>query len=198
MTNDDTRTQLADALTALAEVADGVTERQLDAPTPCAEFDVRALMGHTVGWLENFAAGFASDDGTCPSADVSGVDVPLDEAKSRVDRAATTLDRALQDGAAERDLTIAGQGGMPGGMALSMTLAEYLVHGWDLATATGQRWSPDEQAVTSSLEFLRGMVTADSRGEGGWFGPEVPVDQDAPVLDRLIGFSGRDPRWSAA
>lgn len=195
MTIEQTRTLLRPVLADLATLAGGVTAEQRPAPTPCAEFDVAALTGHTVGWLENFAAGFASADGACPRSDVSGVDVPRAHAEARIVAAADELDAAVGAGAAERPLSIGGSG-MPGEMALSMILGEYLVHGWDLATATGQAWDPDERAVRTAHEFLQTMVTPESRGPQGMFGAEVPVDPSAGALDRLIGFTGRDPNWA--
>lgn len=197
MSTQQTLDQLIPVLDDLAVVADGVRDDQRSNPTPCTEFDVAALTGHTVGWLENFAAGFASSDGECPKADVSGVEVPRAEAAPRIKAAKEQLVDAVRSGATERPLSISGSG-MPGEMALSMILGEYLVHGWDLATATGQKWSPDEGAAETAQEFLTTMVTPDSRGEGGWFGPEVQVADDAPALDRLVGFAGRDPGWSAS
>lgn len=197
MTTQQTRARLRPVLTNLATVADGVREDQRSESTPCAEYDVATLTGHIVGWLENFAGGFAAADGQCPQADVTGVQVSRDEAEPRIRRAAESLDASLADGAAERDLVIEGQGGMPGEMALSMMLAEYIIHGWDLAVATGQDWSADDRAVADSLTFLQGMVTPESRGPGGMFGEEVEVAEDAPVLDRLVGFAGRDPQWKA-
>ena len=86
---------------------------------------------------------------------------------------------------------------MPGDMALSMILWEYQVHGWDLARATGQPWSPPAAAAEESLDFAPGMLTTDYQGEGKAFAPPVPVPETAPRLDRLLGLSGRDPAWSA-
>lgn len=63
--------------------------------------------------------------------------------------------------------------------------------------ASGQPWSPDEAALSSSLEFFRQMVTPQSRG-GNWFGAEVVVAEEASVLDRFLGFTGRDPGWCAS
>ncbi len=66
--------------------------------------------------------------------------------------AADLLDRAIRGGAAARPLKL-GEAGMPGDMALSMILWEYQVHGWDLARATGQDWSPPAAAAAESLAF---------------------------------------------
>ncbi|GMA39007.1 TIGR03086 family metal-binding protein [Mobilicoccus caccae] len=198
MTTDQTRARIAVVLDDLATLLDEIDDGQRSLPTPCSEYDVAALTGHVVGWLENFAAGFASDDGTCPRSDVSDLEVPRADAPERVRAAAGVLDRALRDGADERPLVIAAQGGMPGDMALSMMLGEYVVHGWDLERATGSSWAPEEETVTAAHEFLQGMVTPEYRGPAGMFGEEVPVAADAPALDRLVGFAGRDPEWTSA
>jgi uncharacterized protein (TIGR03086 family) len=76
-----------------------------------------------------------------------------------------------------------------------MILWEYQVHGWDLARATGQPWSPPAAAVAESLAFAPGMLTSDYQGEGKAFGPQVAVPESAPAFDRLLGLSGRDPAW---
>lgn len=195
MSTQQTLDHLIPVLDDLASVAANVRAAQRDDPTPCTDFDVAALTGHIVGWLESFAAGYASDNGQARDDDVSAVQVQAEDAAPRIREAAQTLGDAVRDGAAERPLAIGGSA-MPGDMALSMILGEYLVHGWDLATATGQRWSPDESAAETAREFLTGMVTPDSRGPGGWFGPEVAVADDATALDRLLGLAGRDPSWS--
>lgn len=192
-----TQRYLQPVLADLAVVAGAVTGQQRSLPTPCAEYDVAALTGHIVGWLENFAAGFASEDGKCPSSDVSAVRVPAEEAADRIRVAAKTLDDAVRGGATDRPLVIAAQGGMPGEMALSMILGEYLVHGWDLARATGQSWTQSPDAADTAREFFAGMVTPEYRGPGGMFAEEVAVPDDASAIDRLVAFAGRDPHWSA-
>ena len=86
---------------------------------------------------------------------------------------------------------------MDGPGAFAMVLGEYLVHGWDLAVAVGAPWTPPAQACEAALAFFSGMVLPEYRGEdGGFFGEEVPVDPDAPALDRLLGFAGRRPDWT--
>lgn len=84
---------------------------------------------------------------------------------------------------------------MPGDMALGMILWEYQVHGWDLARATGQQWSPPVEAAEESLAFAPAMLTEDYQGEGKSFAARVEVPDAAPALDHLIGLSGRDPTW---
>ena len=80
---------------------------------------------------------------------------------------------------------------MPAAMVGGMLLGEMLVHGWDLAHATGQQsaWDNDvleyvHREVETSAEMGRGM---------GIYGPAVPVPADAPLLHRILGLTGREP-----
>lgn len=187
---------LAEVLTELAPVAGGVTDDQLHDPTPCTGYDVGQLREHVLGWLTIFAAGFADPAGQAPRASTDGYQVPADPA-AEVRAAGSTISQAIRAGAASRPLRL-GDSGMPGEMALSMILWEYQVHGWDLARATGQPWSPPPAAAEESLGFAPGMLTSDYQGEGKAFAPRIPVPDTAAPLDRLLGLSGRDPGWTAA
>jgi uncharacterized protein (TIGR03086 family) len=191
---DRTADLLSAVLADLAPVMSGITPQQLTNPTPCTELDVTQLRDHVVGWLDTFAAGFADPGGQAPRAGLDGYQAAADPA-AQVRAAAATLDAAIRGGAAARPLRL-GESAMPGEMALSMILWEYQVHGWDLARATGQPWSPASAAAEESLAFAPNMLTPDYQGEGKAFAPRVPVAADAPALDRLLGLSGRDPGWS--
>jgi uncharacterized protein (TIGR03086 family) len=191
-----TADHLAAVLANLAEVVGRITDEQRRDPTPCTEWDVGQLRDHVLGWLTNFADGFADPGGRAPTADASGYRAPADPA-AEVRSAVARLDQALRGGAAERPLRL-GDAAMPGDLAAGMILWEYQVHGWDLARATGQPWSPPRAAVRASLSFAPAMLTEDYQGAGKAFAPPVEVRPDAPPLDRLVGLSGRDPGWSPA
>jgi uncharacterized protein (TIGR03086 family) len=186
---------LVAVLTDLEPVVGGVTGEQLQDSTPCTELNVGQLRTHILGWLTTFAAGFADPDGQAPLDRVDGYTVPADPA-AEVRSASAAMATALRAGAAGRPMRLGGSA-MPGDMALSMILWEYQVHGWDLARATGQPWSPPAAAAEESLEFAPGMLTPDYQGDGKAFAPRVPVPATAPALDRLLGLSGRDPGWPA-
>ncbi|MGH3547498.1 MAG: TIGR03086 family metal-binding protein [Pseudonocardiaceae bacterium] len=195
MTTPTSTEQTADLLHAvladLAIVVGGITPEQLHAPRPCTAFDVEQLRDHVLGWLTHFAAGFADPDGHAPNADIDGYQAPADAA-GQVRAAAEKLDRAIRGGAATRPLRL-GDSAMPGDLALGMILWEYQVHGWDLARATGQHWSPPIAAAQESLNFAPAMLSDDYQGDGKPFGKPVDVPAGATLLDRLLGLSGRNP-----
>jgi uncharacterized protein (TIGR03086 family) len=186
---------LVAVLADLAPMVGRITGEQLHDPTPCTELDVGQLRTHVLSWLTTFAAGFADPAGQAPLDRLGGYTVPADPA-AEVQSASVTIAAALRGGAASRPMRL-GDSAMPGDMALSMILWEYQVHGWDLARATGQPWSPPAAAAEESLEFAPGMLTDDYQGDGKAFASPVHVPATAPPLDRLLGLSGRDPAWPA-
>jgi len=195
-TTEETTELLADVLADLETVVGGIGPEQLHEPTPCTEYDVAQLRDHVLGWLTTFASGFADPGGQAPPDSLGGYQATGDPA-AEVHAASGPLIGALRAGAASRPLRLGGSA-MPGEMALRMILWEYQVHGWDLARATGQPWSPPATAAEESLDFAPGMLTGDYQGDGKAFAERVSVPASAPPLDRLLGLSGRDPGWTAA
>jgi uncharacterized protein (TIGR03086 family) len=186
-------------LAALADVVD-VPDADLARPTPCTRYTVGELRDDVLGWLQLFAAAFDDPDRRAPRPDADGYRAAADDREpSQVVRAAADrLLGALDDGVL-RSRIVMSQARMDGAAVAAMALGEYVIHGSDLARATGRDWSPSEDACELSLEFFGGMITPEYRGdgEGGFFDVEVPVPADAPALDRLLGFAGRDPHWTA-
>jgi uncharacterized protein (TIGR03086 family) len=160
-------------------------------PTPCPDFDVAELVDHLAQWLETFAGSAA---GTPPPPVVDGGSWP-NPAVERFRAATEHAVDAFRDGAADRPLRLMA-GEVPGSMVLGMMLMEYLGHGWDLAVATGQRVPFSDGEAEAALAVGRTILAPSFRGPDKSFGPEVPVGEDAPAVDRLIGFLGRDPARS--
>lgn len=79
-----------------------------------------------------------------------------------------------------------------------VALNEVLVHGWDIAAASGQRFIADLTLVEAAYGFVRASAEENPEGSAGLFGPPVSVPEKAPLVDRLIGLSGRDPGWTVA
>lgn len=95
-----------------------------------------------------------------------------------------------QPGVLEKVVTVP-IGAVPGVVALHLRIAESLVHGWDLAQATGQPTDglPDDLAE-QELEFSRRRLP-DLPPDRRPFAPVQPVSDDAPALDRLVALLGR-------
>ena len=188
----------ADVLERLAAVVD-IDDDQLDLPTPCAEYTVRDLRHHVLGWLGFFAGALADPPAATARPDPEAFVLAEDTAASEVVLGALAkIQRAIAEDAASQLVVMSGSR-MAGDAVLGMALGEYIVHAWDLATATGQPYSASESAVVPAHRFLEGMVAPEYRGpDSGFFDNEVTVPDDASPLDKLLGFAGRDPQWRAA
>jgi uncharacterized protein (TIGR03086 family) len=88
---------------------------------------------------------------------------------------------------------------MPGEVAGIVATEELVVHAWDLARATGQDLATDPGALEAAMQMLSQFQEPGKVAEpGAVFGTVVDTTDDAPLLDRVVAFSGRDPSWSAA
>jgi uncharacterized protein (TIGR03086 family) len=96
-------------------------------------------------------------------------------------------------------MTKAGGIDLPADVAGMVALNELVIHGWDVARANGQPFNCDTQTLEACLALLADRAEAGQEpgGDDDPFGPVVAVPADAPLLDRLIGLSGRNPSWTA-
>jgi uncharacterized protein (TIGR03086 family) len=75
-----------------------------------------------------------------------------------------------------------------------MLIAEMVLHGWDIARATGQEYACDEAVAASVLATVEAQGELFRKYQG--FAAIVPLpEEDATVLDRALSLSGRDPQW---
>ncbi|MFE2963064.1 TIGR03086 family metal-binding protein [Streptomyces sp. NPDC059340] len=179
----------------VARLAAGTTQEQLDRATPCPGLAVHNMLGHLGGLAVAFRDAGRKDLGVTTDTDPGSVvpDIGPDW-RAALPKALDELAEAWRDPAAWTGVTRAGGVTLPGAVAGAVAADELVVHGWDLARATGQEYEPDEVALRAAYGFL--AAAAESSGPGGGvFGPVVPVPDDAPFLDRVIGLSGRDPGW---
>jgi uncharacterized protein (TIGR03086 family) len=182
------------AVASTAEVVMGVAADQLAAPTPCAEWDVRALLNHVIGtlWLSDALLTDAAPrhpmaPGGLPGADLAGTDPVAAYAEA----AAAALAAASAGDALTR-LHVTPMGDMPGPVLAGFTTLDIAVHGWDLARATGQPAALDAALAGHVLAFARQSLAGEP-SRGGRIGPAVAVPAGAPVTDRLAAFLGRQP-----
>jgi uncharacterized protein (TIGR03086 family) len=93
-------------------------------------------------------------------------------------------------------MSVAGPFEMPAPDVARVAIDELLVHGWDIATATGQSFAGDDELVAAATAFVHGVAEQNPGGTPGLFGPAVTVPGDASPLDQLLGLTGRDPNWT--
>ncbi|MGW0627977.1 TIGR03086 family metal-binding protein [Streptomyces sp. NPDC002758] len=179
----------------VARLAEGVTDEQLAVATPCPDCVVRNMLGHLAGLSAAFRDAGRKDLGvtTNSAPDAAAPDIGPGW-REELPRALDALAEAWRDPDAWTGMTRAGGVNLPGAVAAAVAADELVIHGWDLARATGQPYEPDPAALEASYAFLRAAADDPSRG-GGIFGPIVPVPDEAPLLDRAVGLSGRDPDW---
>jgi uncharacterized protein (TIGR03086 family) len=164
-----------------------VREDQWDNPSPCARWTARGVVDHVIDM-----------HGVMLGRQIPRTDDPLTDFRE----ARRQVQEALDSDRARDEVST------PGG---PMTLEDHIdqvvsddlvLHGWDLARATGQ----DETIPAADLERLWASATSVPaelmerfRTPGAFgpgievYGPEIPVPEDAPLQDRLLGYVGRDP-----
>jgi len=166
-----------EAVESVCRLVDNVTDDHWDAPTPCPDWNVRQLADHLLAVQQAFVEIMAGQPATEPVVDFR--------------TSATALADAFgQSGALERIVEIA-VGSVPGLVAMHVQTVEHLVHGWDLATATGQTPRFAEAVVEGTIEFSHGLLTQIPAGPGGPFGPSQPAPESGPAIDRLAALLGR-------
>jgi uncharacterized protein (TIGR03086 family) len=183
--------QLTIAADEAARIVAGTTPEQFALSTPCAQWDVRGLLNHLVLWTSY------SFERRATSAQV-GDDLLERDFAGEPDYAAAyraQLDRALaawapdEVWASEIDT---GHAKVPAPQVAEMILMEMVLHGWDLASATGQTYAvPDSVAEVAAAAVAS---TAEMYREYDGFGPEVEVAADASALERALAKSGRRPQ----
>ncbi len=186
----DLRAEVHAAQEWVAGLVAAVRPDQLGDPTPCADFDVAALLRHLLGVAERLVA---MGHGR-PAASV-----PDSVAALPTDVLATYRDRMEQgrlawaDPAAPGRLVEAPFGRVPGAVVLGVYLSENLTHGWDLATATGQDPEADPALVGPAYATMQRALPPTGR-EGFPFGAPVEPAADAGPTERLANWLGRVSR----
>jgi uncharacterized protein (TIGR03086 family) len=176
---------------AVEQLVGRIGSDQWQLATPCTEWNVRQLVNHMAAGNARFTAIARGEQQTPPTPGTQPPDLLGDDpAASFREMFARMLQAFRAPGFAEgRYPTPIGE--LPGAGVADMRIHELLVHGWDLARATGQPATvlPDDVAVRSLATMQRFM--GDRPRTGGPFGPAQPAPDDAPAIDRYAAFLGR-------
>jgi uncharacterized protein (TIGR03083 family) len=159
-------------------IIDRVPADRLDAPTPCASWTVRDVIGHLVDNNRHLVA----------RAGKSGVD------STEFGPTSTAFNRAFADPGVQatpfelRGVPTDGRG------VVAVQFADVLVHGWDIARSAGLDGTLPDDLAAAALRVTQRFPDS-MRGPDGPFDHPREVPGDAPASVRLVAFSGRDPEW---
>ena len=182
---------MAECAAEAARVARGVTTERLAEPTHCPDWDVRALVNH---WVLYTSHGLEHRALRKPlPEELTGRDFTAEPGWAEA--YAVQLDRAVaawsEPGVWEGEVDL-GMASMPAAEIASMIVKEMAVHGWDVATATGQEYRISDTAARVVLDVVATHGALYRQYDG--FADPVPVPDDAPAFTRALALSGRNPR----
>jgi uncharacterized protein (TIGR03086 family) len=180
------------AVAATSAVVRGVPGDALGRPTPSPAYTVGDLLDHVDGfsrWLQYTARKAAIPD-DADAARPGSAEMLAPGWRERIPRQLEELAACWRDPAAWEGQATAGTVSLPAAAAAMFALDEVVVHGWELARATGQPYAPDEATVRALVAFLREQPRSEEL-----FGPVVEQPPGAPAIDVLVGLTGRDPAW---
>ncbi|MEU5957388.1 TIGR03086 family metal-binding protein [Streptomyces sp. NPDC047525] len=192
-----TENSIGDLLKVAADhavpVVRAIPEDRLTAPTPCADYDVKALVNHLHQVIVQFQALAAKQDSEFGETPDFVAESP--DWRDRFADEAGKLVAAWSAPGADEGTT--GAMNMPATTVGSMALLDLTVHAWDLSRATGQEFdaAPESSGVVAALrESVAGL--APTARKMGVFGEPVAAPEGAGELERLLAETGRDPRWT--
>ncbi|GAA4900902.1 TIGR03086 family metal-binding protein [Streptomonospora salina] len=186
----DPRAVFAHALDQAQRQIAAVSADDLETATPCADYDVRALIGHMVAVLHKLTR-IGAGDGTGDIPDV--IDgVADDDWAGAFARARAETERVWNEAVLDREVTLP-WATLPGRAALDAYTHEFTVHSWDLAHATGRHAELDPDLAVRALDAFPAFAPPEERSGGGPFGPVVEAPAGADVYTRLAAYLGRRP-----
>jgi uncharacterized protein (TIGR03086 family) len=179
-----------------AQLAERLIAADLDRPTPCPAWTIGELLAHMAAQHRGFAAAArghgAQTDVWQPRRDVD----PIADYQSSVH---DVLEAFQEDEVLERrfalpeistSVTFSGQ------VAIGFHLIDYVAHSWDVARASGQAYTPDDDLVQAALGIAERVPNGPERLEpGAAFGPGTVLSDEAAPLNRLVAYLGRSPDW---
>jgi uncharacterized protein (TIGR03086 family) len=181
------------ALAQTGTIIENVKPSQLDDPTPCDNFDVRALLSHLVGAVNRAATFGEGGDGLAVPARADGV--PDDGWPDAFRQASDRARAAWADEAKLDRMVRVPWGEVPGRGALSGYVQEVLTHGWDLSKATGQPTELAPDLAEFALAFAHRALPPDldRTGDDVPFDPPTTAPAASGPYTQLAAWLGRTP-----
>jgi uncharacterized protein (TIGR03086 family) len=186
--------EMTDAADAAARTVANVSPGQFGLATPDTDWDVRTLLNHLILWTSYSMEARAHGESVgqdLMDRDFAAADGFAGDYRAQLDRALA----AWSDSAAwQRELNVMGTP-TPAADIAALIIAEIVLHGWDLAAATGQPY----EVATATADAALTAVTANANlfRQYKGFAEPVEVPPSATALDRVLALSGRNPAWAA-
>jgi uncharacterized protein (TIGR03086 family) len=191
--NDGPALMAAAAAETARVVGEAARTTTLNTKTPCTDWDLRALLNHTILWTSYSAERRAHGESVAEelmSKDFTADPGFAQDYQAQVQRAV----QAWSDPRAwERDLNVMGSS-TPAADIAAMLIMEMVLHGWDIARATGQEYRADDALAQALLETVRAQAELFRQYQG--FAEAKTIPDGAAAFDRALTLSGRDPRWT--
>ncbi|MGC1285570.1 MAG: TIGR03086 family metal-binding protein [Streptosporangiaceae bacterium] len=185
--------EMAAAAAESARIVGGVRSDQLSAATPCNDWDLHELLNHIILWTAYSAERRARDEQVpdeLMNSDFVAEPGYAADYTAQLDKAVA----AWSDPAAwQRDLNVMGSP-TPAADVAALLMAEMVLHGWDAAKASGQRYTARDDVAAAVLTAVRANAELFRKYQG--FADALPVPASASALDRALAESGRDPAWT--
>jgi uncharacterized protein (TIGR03086 family) len=194
----DKTVDLTPAAQRLADLVARVGDDELGGPTPCPAYSLGDLIEHVGGLALAFRAAAEKDTASpyvnhAPSGDASRLGEGW---RARIPADLAALARAWAEPGAWTGTTRIASQDAPAEMVGITAADELVVHGWDVARATGQPYEPEPDLLDAAHDFLGMFASPDApAGPEVPFGPSREVPGDAPALDQVLALAGRDPAW---
>ncbi len=166
----------------------------LTPPTPCAGYDVRGLLNHLLYWGPWLVAAGRREAPPSPAGGEAEAALVAGDWRAALEKQTETLVDVFGTPSAWTGTTALGTAQLPAAVVGDMVLGEFVLHGWDLARATGRSCAFAPEAATAVYESAVAM--GEQARSMGVYGPAVEVGADASPLERALGAAGRDPGWT--
>ena len=152
---------------------------QLDGSTPCEEWNVRTLLDHMIDSQNYFLATARGEEASLPSPSPPSL-IGDDPVAQYQETRQATLAAYRESGVVEKT-----------GPMLGIAFVDQLIHGADLAKATGQDPTMPDDLAQAAFAMVDGRLTPENRGAG--FKPAIDAPEGANAQQKLLAYSGRNP-----
>jgi uncharacterized protein (TIGR03086 family) len=180
------------ALDLASELVAAVRPADLARPTPCAGWDLAALLAHMTGQNHGFADALRGGTDVAAYVPVPG----LEEWPGSVADLLDAADHPRTDAVALPEISTERR--FPVATVLGFHTLDSAVHAWDVATALGRTWRPDPELAAAVLELARAVPAGPARtAPGAAFAPVLEVGKADPWVAALALLGRSGPAGSA-